>query len=168
MNVDKVYEVSLKLENFFDSFDFSYLSMLLKQKTDAIGLISEYACPVIVKIYFAEEVEDKEQLISILESETLTYETTAGESTVKLKYEVSGKPEYNTISRDEYVGLLFSPFQSVFNKRTSYSNDVLKSYLLPLGKNKGLRNRFPYIVSHLSNDSGVVEFTTKLDSKWKR
>ncbi len=164
LNVDKVYEVSLKLENFFDSFDFSYLSMLLKQKTDAIGLISEYACPVIVKIYFAEEVEDKEQLISILESETLTYETTAGESTVKLKYEVSGKPEYNTISRDEYVGLLFSPFQSVFNKRTSYSNDVLKSYLLPLGKNKGLRNRFPYIVSHLSNDSGVVEFTTKLDS----
>ncbi|QGY45550.1 4Fe-4S binding protein [Maribellus comscasis] len=162
--IDKVYEVSLTLENFFDSFDFSYLSILLKQKTDAVGVISEYACPVIVKIYFPEEVKNEEELISILESETLTYETTAGESTVKLKYEVASKPEYKTITRNEYVNLLFSPYQSVFNKRTSYSNDVLNSYLLPLGKNRGLRSRFPYIVSHLSNDNGIVEFKTKLDS----
>jgi polyferredoxin len=162
--IDKVYEVSLTLENFFDSFDFSYLSILLKQKTDAVGVISEYACPVIVKIYFPEEVKNKEELISILESETLTYETTAGESTVKLKYEVASKPEYKTITRNEYVNLLFSPYQSVFNKRTSYSNDVLNSYLLPLEKNRGLRSRFPYIVSHLSNDNGIVEFKTKLDS----
>ncbi|MCG6186762.1 4Fe-4S binding protein [Maribellus maritimus] len=162
--IDKVYEVSLTLENFFDSFDFSYLSILLKQKTNAVGVISEYACPVIVKIYFPEEVKNKKELISILESETLSYETTAGESTAKLNYEVASEPEYKTITRDEYVNLLFSPYQSVFNKRTSYSNDVLNSYLLPLGKNRGLRNRFPYIVSHLSNDTGIVEFKTKLDS----
>ncbi|MBN1822263.1 MAG: 4Fe-4S binding protein, partial [Prolixibacteraceae bacterium] len=34
--VETVYTVSLKMENFFDSFDFNYLSILLKQETNAV------------------------------------------------------------------------------------------------------------------------------------
>ncbi len=162
--IDTVYEVSLTLDNFFDSFDFSYLSILLKQETNAVGVITEYACPVIVKIYFPEEIQNKDELISKLESKTLTYETTAGETTVKLGYKVASAPEISTISREEYINLLFSPYESSFNGRKNYTDDVIKSYTVPLGSNKALRARFAYMVSHLSNDNGVVEFATKLDS----
>ena len=163
-DIDTVYEVSLKLENFFDSYDFNYLSVLLKQETNAVGLISEFDCPVIVKIYFPAEVEDKEGLISIIESETLSYETKAGINTVELEYEVSGKPGYTTLTRKDYISLLFSPYESMFNNRTDYSDDVIGIYTLPMGKNKALKARYSYLVSHLSNDDGVVEFSTKLDS----
>ena len=163
-DIDTVYEVSLKLENFFDSYDFNYLSVLLKQETNAVGLISEFDCPVIVKIYFPAEVEDKEGLISIIESETLSYETKAGINTVELEYEVSGKPGYSTLTRKDYISLLFSPYESMFNNRTDYSDDVIGIYTLPMGKNKALKARYSYLVSHLSNDDGVVEFSTKLDS----
>lgn len=165
--VETVYGVSLKLENFFDSYDFSYLSILLKQKTNAVGVISEFDCPVIVKIYFPSEIENREELLSIIESETLTYEIKSGEKTVELKYEISGKPEYFTISRGEYISTLFSSYQKDFNHKNNYTDDVIEIYQLPLGKNNRLRNRFSYIVSHLSNDDGVIEFKTKLDKNYK-
>ena len=165
--VETVYCVSLKLENFFDSFDFSYLSILLKQKTNAVGVISEFDCPVIVKIYFPAEIENHEKLLEIIETETLTYKIKSGDNTVELGYEISGKPEYFTVSRGEYIETLFTPFQLTFNYRSDYTDDVVSTLSFPLGKNKVLRNRFSYIASHLSNDDGVVEFKTKLDENYK-
>jgi hypothetical protein len=44
---------------------------------------------------------------------------------------------------------------------------VLKIYQVPLGKNGGLRARFSFLVSHLSNDDGIVEFKTVLDSAFR-
>lgn len=164
--VEQVYEVTLKLENFFDSFDFNYLGILLKQKTNAVGLLSEFGCPVIVKIYFPEEVKNAEELISIIETDRLTYETTAGETTVKLGYKVSGKPEFLTTGRNDYVSVMFTPYESSFNKRKTYTDEVLKTYQLPLGKNRAFQNRYSYLVSHLSNDDGVVGFQTLLDSAY--
>lgn len=165
--VKNIYGVSLKLENFFDSFDFSYLSLLLKQKTNAVGVISEFDCPVIVKIYFPAEIVNKEELLSIIESETLTYELKSGTKTVELKYDISGNPEYFTISREEYIYTLFTPYKNNFNHKNNYTDDVIKTFLLPLGENIKLKNRFSYIVSHLSNDYGVVEFETELNKNYK-
>jgi hypothetical protein len=129
-------------------------------------MISEYACPVIVKIYFPSEIEDKEKLISILESETLTYSIKDNETTVELNYEVADKPEYFTISRKKYVSLLFTPYEKTFNHKKEYSSNVIKTWQIPLGKNNKLRKRFSYLVSHLSNDDGVVEFKTLLDTNY--
>ena len=165
--VETVYGVSLKLENFFDSFDFSYLSILLKQKTNAVGVISEFDCPVIVKIYFPAEIESHEKLLEIIETETLTYKIKSGDKTIELGYEISGKPEYFTVSHGEYIETLFTPFELTFNYRNDYTDDVVRTLSFPLGKNKVLRNRFSYIASHLSNDDGVVEFKTKLDKNYK-
>ncbi|MCF6332730.1 MAG: 4Fe-4S binding protein [Draconibacterium sp.] len=165
--IETVYCVSLKLENFFDSFDFSYLSILLQQKTNAVGIISEFDCPVIVKIYFPEEIKDKDELRSIIESATLTYNTTNGPTTVDLKFKVSGNPKYYTVSKGEYIENMFTAFEKSFNHKNDYTNDVIKTYYLPLGKNRALRNKFSYIVSHLSNNNGIVGFRTKLDDNLK-
>lgn len=161
---ETVYVVSIKLDNFFDSFDFSYLSTLLNQKTDAIGLTSEYACPVIVNIFFPSEITNKEGLISIIESEILKYETKAGETSVELEYEVSGTPEYTTITRNEYISQLFTPYQRAFNNKNSYSQDVTGVFPFKLGENRKVRAKFSYLISHISNDPGVIEFRTMLDS----
>ncbi len=162
--IDTICYVTLQMENFFDPFDFNYLSVLLKQQTEATGLISEFGCPVIVSIFFPEKIMEEEKLISLLESKTLTYETTSGKTTVKLGYQVIGTPEYHSVSRKDYLSLLFTPYVSRFNNREDYSDEVVRSFVLPLGKNRSLSNQFPYLVSHLSNDSGVVEFSTKLDT----
>ncbi len=165
-DIDTVYGISLKLENFFDSYDFNYLGAMLGKETKAAGLISEFACPVIVKIYFPSEIENKEELFALIESEEYTFETTQGPRKLELGYGISGKPEYFTISKEEYLSLLFTPFEKDFNYREDYTDDVIKTYTLPLGDNSKLRSRFSYIVSHLSNDDGIVEFKTELDTSF--
>jgi len=165
--VEKISAVSLKLENFFDTYDFSYLTKLLEQKTNAIGLLSEFDCPIIVKIYFpGDSIPDEKNLTAIIEAETLTYKANETQNTVELNYKIASKPEYSSISKKEYIGLLFKPFAQQFNNREDYSDSDLKIYQIPLGVNAGLRPRFSYLASHLSNDNGIVEFRTLLDTAY--
>jgi len=63
--------------------------------------------------------------------------------------------------------MLFQAFAQDFNDRESFSDEVLNVYEIALGKNAGLRNRFAFLVSHLSNDDGIVEFRTLLDSTYR-
>jgi hypothetical protein len=58
---------------------------------------------------------------------------------------------------------MFVPFDQEFNNRESYRDSVLKIYELPSEGNRAVRDKYPYLVSHLSNDSGIVEFRTALD-----
>ncbi len=164
-----VTEVSVHLDNFFDTYDFSYLAKLLQQKTDAVGLLTEYACPVIVKIYFPDSAKiDEKELTGILESKTLSWKTGGKSKEVLLKYKVVGKMDIRPISRGEYISLMFTPYMASFNDYNKYDSAVVSIYTLPLGKNAALRKRFPYLVSHLSNDTGIIKFETVLSDDYKQ
>lgn len=166
---EAVQEVSLLLENFFDAFDFSYLSSLLQQDGQASALVSEYACPVIVKIYFPEDVEiDEQALKELLESEILTYEVQGKKREVELKFEVVGDPEYSSMERGEYIRLLFSPYSRSFNKFKQYESAVLDTLSLPMGKNSRMNKRLPYLSSHVSNNDGIVKLETRLNEEYKQ
>ena len=125
-NTEKVYEVTLTLENFFDIFDFTYLSILLDQKTNAVGLASEYACPVIVRIYFPDKAPVNEELIKVIESKTLTYDTESGNSTVKLGYEVKSAPAISELSKFDFLSSFFEPYHDTFNNKDIYTDDIMK------------------------------------------
>jgi ferredoxin len=167
-NAETVTCVTSKLDNFFDPLDFSYLARLLQQKTNAVGVISEFDCPIIVKIFFpGDTIVDEKVLEEILESKTLTYEVNDVRNKVDLKYRLNGKMTTEKLSRGEYISKLFNPFDMQFNDREAFSDSVLSVYQLPLGKNAGFRNRFSWMVSHLSGNDGIVEFRTVLDTAYK-
>lgn len=162
--VKTIYGVRLKLENFFDTYDFNYLATMLRNETNAVELISTFDCPVSVEIYFASEIKNKKKILALIESKSYTIATTQGLRTIDLKYKIAGTPKFFTISHEKYIRSLFTPFEKTFNYRKSYSNDVLKTYALPIGNNATFRNRLRYLVSHLSNNDGIVEFKTELNS----
>ena len=167
-DVEEVKEVTVWLENFFDLFDFSYLTRLLMDKTEAIGLVTEYACPVLVKIYFPiDNVLDEKELISILESKTLTYKVEEQNNTVDLGYKIGKGPLYKTISKVEYAAIQFKPFVAQFNSYSKYDSTVVKVLELPLGSNKKNSAKLNYLVSHLSNNKGIVGFQTLLNDKYE-
>ncbi len=166
-DIDSVKVIDVLLENFFDSYDFSYLAKLLQQKTDAIGLLSEYACPVIVRIYFPAKSEiNDDELTEILESKTLSWEAAGKSNEVVLKYEVVGKIKTSSISRGEYISLMFTPYKVDFNSFNKYDSTIVSIYTLPLARNTALRKRYQYMVSHLSNDAGIVKFETLLNEDY--
>jgi polyferredoxin len=103
--IDSVYVYSLTVDHFFDPLDASFLQYLLQQKTKACGYQSDFACPVIIRIYFPYgNLTDTESLADIIESESLTYKVEDSFFKVKLNYKVvtiSEKPE--VISKQDYM-----------------------------------------------------------------
>lgn len=166
--VETVTGVTLKLDNFFDTYDFNYLARLLQQKTNAVGLISEFDCPIIIKIYFpGDTVVDENALSKIIETKLLSWEANGVVNKVKLNYKVNGKFETVKLSRGEYLNLLFKPFEVQFNDFEKFDSTVVKIFTLPLGENKQYRSRLNFLVSHLSNDDGIIELKTFLNEAYE-
>lgn len=164
--VDNVKEVSVLLDKFFDPLDFSYLSRLLSDKSEAIGMVSEYSCPVLVKIYFPGDVEVNEsELVKLLESETLTFKAGERVNTVELGYKVSKAPEYKTITKWDYSNVLYKPYVAQFNGFAKYDSASVKKTMVPMGENRENRAKLNYLVSHLSNNKGIIEFKTLLNEQ---
>jgi len=162
----QVQEATVWLEDFFDSYDFNYLTRLLVEKTDAAGLVSEYDCPVKVRIYFPGNTKiDRKDLIRILETESLTFDTGSGPKTIDLGYSVARGPEWQIISPDDYRSRLFNPFVVRFNNYPQYDSTVVKVLELPLGANLEHAGRLSYLASHLSNDQGIIDCHTFLDQQ---
>jgi polyferredoxin len=156
---------SLTVDQFFDPLDATYLQHLLKQKTTACGFQSEFACPVIIRIYFpAGKETGKEMLKGIIESGSLAYSVNGIEFNVKLNYKVVTIAGPEVISANEYSKAMYSAFAMKFNKYSEYTQDVLLRYEMPMGDNTKLRDKYSYIGSHLSNYKGIVGFETALDS----
>ena len=162
---DSVTFFSLTIDKFFDPLDAVYLQHLLDQKTEAIGYQSEFACPVIVRIYFPSgKAPERESLTAAIESKKLSFVSGENEFNVKLPYRVITMAEQPvTISGREYSRQMFTPVISYFNGYSDFSFEVLGSYVLPLGSNTENSAMYSYLISHLSNDEGVVGFETSLD-----
>lgn len=166
---DEVREVSLLLENFFDTFDFSYLARNLQQETDAIAVLTEYACPVIVKIYFPADAEiDEEALKEILESKELEYEAGGKTHVAEMDFEVIGKFKMDEVERGAYITMLFNPYRRGFNEYELYDSTVVDLFTIPMGRNVKMASRLNYLVSHLSNDDGIIMVETRLNEEYKQ
>lgn len=165
----EVLKVEAMLENFFDPYDYNYLSILLKQKTEAVGLQIEFGCPVNVYIYFPGNTEvNEKELGELLESKKVAYESAGKPVEVEINYKLVKNLKTSNISREEYIKLMFTPYEVKFNKYASYDSLVINTYRLPLGKNANLSKRYQYMVSHLSNNDGIIEFKTALDESYKQ
>jgi polyferredoxin len=161
----EVKVASMLVDKFFDPMDFTYLSILLREKTDALGVESEFECPVRVRIFFpANSTITEEELIAKIESKSLTVLSAGKSKTIDLQYKVVNKIEYSTISAKAYVEKMFQPYQKDFNSKSDYKESVLDTLKVPLGENKYNTKTLPYLISHLSNDNGVIEFKSVLDS----
>ena len=160
-----VREATVWLEDFFDSYDFNYLTRLLVEKTGAVGLVSEYDCPVKIRIFFPEDLQiGQQELVRTLETASLTFENANGPRTIDLGYTVAKGPEWKTVGLDAYKKLLFNPYVATFNNYQQYDSTAVRRLTLPLGTNLKYAGKLPYLASHLSNDHGVIGLQTFIDS----
>ncbi len=166
-DVENLVAYNLEIDHFFDPLDASYLTYLLRQKSNASGFITEFACPVKVTIFFPEDKAiTTDELSSIIHTRNLTYESGDHQFAVKLKYKVTSVTKSDSIiSRTDYGRFMYSPLVMKFNKYSSYGGEILKNLDFRMGKNRAFKSRYSYLVSHVSNDKGVVAFETYLDDE---
>lgn len=154
------------VENFFDPLDATYLSHLLRQNSQAVGFTSEFGCPIILTVYFATGSElQAEALKKIIEMKHLTFESNNNTFNVKLKYKVQTIEKLPEITRAEYASRMFSPITMRFNGFANIDRDELLEVIFPMGANTANRARYTHLVSHLSNDKGIVGFDNYLNNE---
>ncbi len=163
-DVKELKKVTFLLDKFFDRFDFNYLSVLLKQKTDAVGVQTAYGCPVIVTLFYpADAVIDEDKLTEVLESRKLSYTSRGNEINVELIYEVIGDYSYDTISLREYAELMFTPYDVQYARKKNYSDDVIANFTITLGKNRSQVKNLQYLASHLYEKNEILGIRTLLN-----
>ena len=165
-DVSELTGYRLLVENFFDPLDATYLQHLLRQNSQAVGFTSEFGCPIIITVYFAQGTEPQpEELTKIFESKHLTFESNNNTFNVKLKYKVLDIEKLPAISRTQYAARMFSPLTMRFNGFAGVVKEELMEVTFPMGSNTANRSRYNQLVSHLSNDKGVVGFDNYLDDE---
>jgi hypothetical protein len=163
---DSIVVYSLTVDNFFDPLDAVYLNHLLLQKSEAIGYQSEFACPVIIRIYFISGKEPGiETLKDIIQTESLEYTVNGFTFRTPLGYKVvSIDQDPGLISGKAYFGDMYKPLSMEFNKFSDYTPDVISVFELNMENNHELRDTYAYLGSHLSGHKGIIGFETLIDS----
>jgi ferredoxin len=162
---DSVVAYSLTVDNYFDPLDAVYLKNLLLQKSDAVGYQSEFACPVIIRIYFPYgKHPGAEALSEIIQTKSLEYTENGINFRTPLEYRVITIEENrDRMSGIDYLKDMYKPFTMRFNSYSDYTPDVISVYELPMGANLGLRDKYSYLGSHLSGFEGIIAFETLID-----
>jgi len=164
-SVQTVKIATCMLENFFDPADFSKLFLLLREKTDALGLGSEFSCPVTVRIYLPGNSELNEtKLKELLDAKSLDLVSEGSQLRIDLSFKQVGKTGFRTISVISYKQSMFDPYEDTFNWKSSYSTVKKDTLVVPAGNNETSPDSLAYFVSHISNDTGVVGFQSIMDS----
>ncbi len=161
--VPELKVVTIRTEGMYDKMDINYLGMQMRQTGKKIyGLETEFACPLIVRVYMdPSENLDEDWFEEIVEMEVLSMPQHGGGSKdIEVDYEfVSMEDEVSTISTEEFIRKMFSPFRVQWKSRIEAAEGkeqfvyeiVDKNYEKPVI----LRN-MPFLSNHLSRIDGVI------------
>ena len=155
--------VTIRTEGMYDKMDINYLGLQMRQTGKRIyGLETEFACPLIVRVYMdpAEEL-DEDWFEEIVEMDVLQMPVHGGgtkDIEVNYKFE-DYEGETGRISTEDFLRKMFSPFKVQWKSRIEaaagkqqYVYEIVNAnYEKPII----LRN-MPFLSNHLSRHEGVI------------
>jgi hypothetical protein len=164
-SIQNIKMITCQLDNFFDPNDFSHLTLLLKEKSDVLGLESVFSCPVTVRLFLPGKSNLNEaKLKELIETKTLNINTKELSTHLDLTFKLMGTPLSQSIKLTEYKNKMFEPYQRTFNWKNNYRETMLDTLKVQIDPKQYDIEALPYLVSHLSNDNGVVGFHSVMDS----
>ena len=117
--------VTIRVEKMYDKMDINYLGMQMRLTGKKIyGLESEFACPLIVRVYMdPEENLDADWFRNIVEMKTLEMPVHGGGAKVtEVDYEfVKMEDEVGSMPVEDFIRRMFSPFKAEFKSRIQES-----------------------------------------------
>lgn len=162
-SVEKVKVVTIFTENMHDKLDPNYLGLRIRETQKGYyGLETEYACPIIVRLYMnIDEPIDKGFIEKMVEEKMVRMpQHGGGEKLIKTNYKFAGiAPAVDTIAIRPYLEKMFSPFKAEFKARVEKyegrPQEIMEYVDQEYEKPIILRN-LPYLSNHLSQQDGII------------
>ena len=160
---DSVKVITIRTEKMYDKLDLNYLGMQMRLSGKKIyGLTSEFACPLIVRVYADPSEElDRDWFKDIVEMKVLSMPVHGGGTKdTEVDYEfVDMEDSVSYIPVEDLIRMLFNPFKAEFKARVEKFADQ-PQYIYEIAdqdfeKPIILRN-MPYLSNHLSHNENVI------------
>ena len=161
--VETLKVVTIRTEKMYDKMDINYLGMQMRLSGKKIyGLESEFACPLIVRVYMDPSEDLSEDWFEeIVEMKTIQMPVHGGGvKEIEVDYEfVELEEGSSTVSTADFIKGMFSAFNVQWKSRVEASSGK-KQYIYEIVDSNYekpiiLRN-MPYLSNHLSKHEGVI------------
>jgi len=156
--------ISIGIDRCFDPNDQIYLGELLRQEKGVLALVTRFGEPVQATIYFEPQFTNEEKIKVAASQKILVM----GEGSEKTEVETGFKVNENgektgSIPAYEFLGLFIPTTDVSFNGYEKYENEKMMVYELPFNQaaDPEMQQWMPYLVSHASNDDGIVRIQTQ-------
>jgi copper chaperone CopZ len=155
--------VKLGIDRCFDPNDQFYLGELLRQDKGVLAFSTRFGEPILATIYFDAAITDENKIKKAASMESLKFGKGNDQTTVETGFVVNEKGKVNgEMPSYEFLTMFISTTDVTFNKYDSYADDKMLVYELPFEQaaNPAMQKWLPFLVSHASNDDGIVRIQT--------
>lgn len=158
--------ITLGVENLFDRMDIVYLGNIVREHAGIYGILSEYDCPVRIKLYLdLNQPVDKNEIRSLVETPVYHMPQPEGKmKDIECNFRlVSISEQIDTIGRQDFLELMFPVFRQVFDQATE--NTAVYEIEYPHLDLPYYQNMLPYFASYLSLQEGIVACESGLNGE---
>ena len=161
--VPELKVVTIRTENMYDKMDINYLGLQMRMTGKKIyGLETEWACPLIVRVYMAPDEDlDEDWFEDIVEMDKLVMPVHGGGTKeIELNYSfVKMEDEVSVISTEKFIRRMFNPFKAQFKRRVD-EFEGKQQYIYEIADTNYekpiiLRN-MSFVSNHLSRHDGII------------
>jgi polyferredoxin len=156
--------VTLGIDRCFDPNDQFYLSELLRKDKGVLAVSTQFGEPVQATIYYDPVLTNETRIKESASSENLVMSEGEELNSVETGFIVKEEGKINgTIPAHELLSMFIPVTDVKFNKYESYTDDKMLVYELPFSQaaDPDMLQWMPYLVSHASNDDGIVRIKTE-------
>jgi hypothetical protein len=166
--IDQVDILQVGVYELFDGYDNYDLYRMLAKHKGVFAFKTEFGEPVMVDIYFDQDLEPVEALLNTINAGEYTLMKEGKEEIVQVEFETAeGEKLLDPISFRDFVQEFFPAMNQTFNNYETYKVSDLKvlEIGLPEAENSSYKRQLSYYVSHLSGNDGIVRFETLYTDK---
>lgn len=163
LNSINIQFLTIGIDRCFDPKDQFYLGELLRKDKGILALSTQFGEPVKATIYYDPALTDENKIKTSLLSKTLELGEGPDRETVETGFGINDKGiSSGTIPVHKFQNLFIPATDVQFNKYEKYSLDKMSVYEIPFvqAADPRLQKWIPFLVSHLSNNDGIVRFQT--------
>jgi copper chaperone CopZ len=152
------------IDHCFDANDQYYLTELLRRDTGVLAVSTQFGEPVQAKIYFDSGLSSEEKIRELIMAKELIIFNGNKRTAIETGFVVNDMSQTSgTVPANEFARLFIPETDVSFNNFEAYNNDKMSIYELPFGQvsDPEMQQWMPYLVSHASNDDGIVRIQTE-------
>ena len=155
------------VDQFFDPTDARMLTIRTGQHPGILAFETLFGEPVHTVFYFDANVISEKEIREVIEAKKVVWEIDGSESVAKTNFEVASVSSEDKLSLEAYLSKMYEPVEMTFNDFEEYEASQMDSlrFDFPQAGDPSLADMPWYLLSHMSNNRGVVGFAVTATNK---